>query len=82
MCSLASPLPPLPGSLAPKLCPCAPSQLRGWELDALFQSPLRRARDTAEVVWGGRTGPVATLPALREIDLYSFQVSAALLSLR
>lgn len=25
-------------------------------------------------MWGGRPGPVATLPALREVDLYSFQV--------
>jgi probable phosphoglycerate mutase len=36
-------------------------------------SPLRRARQTAACVWGGRPGAPAVLPALREVDLYSLQ---------
>ena len=42
----------------------------------LIHSPLARAAQTAEIVWGDRTGPIQVLPSLREIDLYSFQVSA------
>jgi hypothetical protein len=42
--------------------------------DALFYSPLERARHTAEIVWGERQGPQQAVPGLREIDLYAFQV--------
>lgn len=48
-------------------------RLAEWELSCMFCSPLTRAAETAEVVWGSRTGPVTVLPSLREIDLYSFQ---------
>jgi probable phosphoglycerate mutase len=48
-------------------------QLEGDPFDALFVSPLRRARQTAACVWGGRAGAAAVLPALREVDLYSLQ---------
>lgn len=41
--------------------------------DMLVHSPLARAVQTAEIVWGKRKGPVHILPSLREIDLYSFQ---------
>jgi len=41
--------------------------------NALFHSPLERAKHTAEIVWGKRTGPVQEFPCLREVDLYSFQ---------
>ena len=40
-------------------------------------SPLRRAVQTAEIVWGGRPSPVCQLASLREIDLYSFQARPA-----
>ena len=40
----------------------------------LIHSPLERAKETAEIVWNAREGPVKVLPSLREIDLYSFQV--------
>ena len=53
-------------------------QLAGEEFDALYSSPLRRSAETAEIIWGGRGGAVAVLPSLREVDLYSFQVSAEL----
>ena len=49
------------------------SQLSLWPFDAAFVSPLRRARQTAELVWQGRRGEPAVLPALREVDLYSLQ---------
>ena len=42
----------------------------------LIHSPLQRAKETAEIVWNAREGPVKVLPSLREIDLYSFQVPA------
>lgn len=51
----------------------AATALDGTDFDALFASPLKRAARTAEIVWGGRTGPVTVLPSLREVDLYSFQ---------
>ena len=41
----------------------------------LVHSPLARAKETAEIIWGDRKGPAHVLPSLREIDLYSFQVS-------
>lgn len=47
--------------------------LKGFEFNALFASPLQRAAHTAQVVWGDRKAPAATLPSLREIDLYGFQ---------
>ena len=49
-------------------------QLLEDNFDMLVHSPLARAAQTAEIVWGNRTGPVHVLPSLREIDLYSFQV--------
>ncbi len=45
----------------------------------LFQSPLARAVQTADMVWRGRAGPRVLLPQLREVDLYSFQVGRAVL---
>ena len=42
--------------------------------DALFHSPLERARHTAELIWDGRSAPVTAMPSLREVDLYAFQV--------
>ena len=51
------------------------AQLSAERFDKLFQSPLRRSSDTAKIIWGPRSGPVTTLPSLREIDLYSFQAS-------
>lgn len=47
--------------------------LEDWCFDTMYVSPLTRALQTANIVWGGRSGSVHTLPALREIDLYSFQ---------
>ena len=49
-------------------------QLRPERFDMLFQSPLRRSSHTASIIWGDRSGDVTTLPSLREIDLYNFQV--------
>ena len=49
-------------------------QLSNWEFDFLFQSPLKRAAETAAIMWGARSGPITVLPSLREVDLYSFQV--------
>lgn len=51
--------------------------------DACFTSPLARSRRTAEIIWQGRgrgrgDGLIPD-PDLREIDLYSFQVSIPLL---
>lgn len=48
-------------------------QLEEEVFDKLFHSPLKRASETASIVWGGTVGPTAVLPSLREIDLYSFQ---------
>lgn len=48
-------------------------QLHSWQFDSLFVSPLQRATQTADMIWGDRPGPMTTLPSLREIDLYSFQ---------
>mmetsp|Transcript_38505 Transcript_38505/g.46507 ORF Transcript_38505/g.46507 Transcript_38505/m.46507 type:complete len:551 (-) Transcript_38505:408-2060(-) len=41
--------------------------------EALFHSPLKRAAQTAELVWGDRFAPKYDLASLREIDFYSFQ---------
>jgi broad specificity phosphatase PhoE len=49
-------------------------QLKDDSFDVLFVSPLRRAQQTADIVAAGRDLPATMLPALREIDLYSFQV--------
>ncbi len=49
-------------------------QLEGWNFTHLFHSPLKRAAQTADIVWGGRPGASSQLASLREIDLYSFQV--------
>ena len=54
---------------------CPPPQLKDDKFDALYHSPLARADQTAQIVWGSRSGPVTVLPSLREIDLYSFQVA-------
>lgn len=43
------------------------------KFDLLVHSPLARAAQTAEIIWGNRKGPTNVLPSLREIDLYSFQ---------
>ncbi|KAK9817232.1 hypothetical protein WJX72_011437 [[Myrmecia] bisecta] len=47
--------------------------LEKWNFTCLFHSPLERARHTAEIIWAGRQAHSVVLPALREIDLYSFQ---------
>lgn len=47
--------------------------LVGDNFDKLYHSPLRRAAQTAELVWGDRAGPVSVMPLLREVDLYAFQ---------
>lgn len=51
-------------------------QLKDEKFDALFVSPLKRARQTAEIVTEGLGLKPRVLPSLREIDLYSFQVRA------
>ncbi len=51
--------------------------LKDEHFDVMYYSPLERARHTAEIVWGSRNGPTVALPSLREVDLYTFQVSAA-----
>ncbi len=49
-------------------------QLKDDRFDMLFHSPLKRADQTAQIIWGSRQGDVSVLPSLREVDLYSFQV--------
>ena len=51
--------------------PCL--QLEDETFDKMFYSPLKRAAQTAKLVWGDSTAPCAEIPSLREIDLYSFQ---------
>ncbi|KAL4422653.1 hypothetical protein ABPG75_008850 [Micractinium tetrahymenae] len=51
----------------------AQALLASWEFECLFVSPLKRAVETSEIVWGRRRAPRLTLPSLREIDLYTFQ---------
>ena len=51
-----------------------PAQLKDDRFDMLFHSPLTRADQTAQIIWGSREGAVTVLPSLREVDLYSFQV--------
>lgn len=52
-------------------------QLKDDTFGALYVSPLARARQTAEVIMGGQGVQLEprVLPALREVDLYSFQAS-------
>ena len=50
------------------------SQLSNDSFDVLFVSPLTRAKQTADIIAKGQELPTTMLPALREIDLYSFQV--------
>lgn len=50
-------------------------QLTEDNFDMLVHSPLARAKETAEIIWGNRKGEVHVLPSLREVDLYSFQVT-------
>lgn len=40
-----------------------------------LSSPLARSKRTAEIIWGPRQQPIIPEFDLREIDLYSFQVS-------
>jgi probable phosphoglycerate mutase len=47
--------------------------LEGETFDFGFRSPLKRASQTAEVIWGTRDPPLVDMWLLREIDLYSFQ---------
>ena len=48
--------------------------LQAFEYDALHHSPLKRAAETAEIVWGAdRDAPVHVHASLREIDLYTMQ---------
>lgn len=48
-------------------------QLSNERFDKLITSPLARATETADIIWQEMGGPRSVLPALREIDLYSFQ---------
>ena len=43
-------------------------------------SPLARSKKTAEIIWGSRQQQIIPEYDLREIDLYSFQVSFCLIS--
>lgn len=53
---------------------CPLLQLSGDVFDVLYVSPLQRARETAAAITAGREElRTITLPALREVDLYSFQ---------
>lgn len=57
------------------MLPLSLLQLGSRAFDGLIHSPLGRATETAQIVWGSRGGPPATVPpALREIDLYAWQV--------
>ena len=50
-------------------------QLAEDKFDMLVHSPLARAKETAEIIWGDRKGLVHVLRTRRKRDLYSFQVS-------
>lgn len=54
-----------------------PVQLKDDRFDMLFHSPLKRADQTAQIIWDSRQGDVSVLPSLREVDLYSFQVESS-----
>jgi probable phosphoglycerate mutase len=47
--------------------------------DVCFTSPLKRSKKTAEIIWGSRESEMIFDYDLREIDLYSFQVSVAVI---
>lgn len=51
-----------------------PPQIKDESFDTLFVSPLTRARETADIIAAAAGLTPHVLPALREIDLYSFQV--------
>ena len=67
------PSPPPPPPTPPPTTTHARAQLRGEAFGALFVSPLARARQTADIVARGAGLEARVLPALREVDLYSFQ---------
>jgi 2,3-bisphosphoglycerate-dependent phosphoglycerate mutase len=48
------------------------AQLASERFDAIYASPLRRARETAEIVAGPLGLPVSTVHGLREVDLGSW----------
>jgi broad specificity phosphatase PhoE len=48
------------------------ARLASTELDAVYSSDLKRARETAEIVASGRGLAVHELPALREVDVGSW----------
>eukprot|EP00958_Prasinococcus_capsulatus_P005457 scaffold527_cov368-Prasinococcus_capsulatus_cf.AAC.25 len=47
--------------------------LKNGKFDKLYRSPLRRATQTADIIWDGRPGEKISLDDMREIDLYSFE---------
>lgn len=47
--------------------------LKDDRLDVVYSSPLRRASQTASIIWSDRAPGMNFLPSLREVDLYSFQ---------
>ncbi|KAL6771387.1 CA1P1 [Auxenochlorella protothecoides x Auxenochlorella symbiontica] len=51
----------------------AAARLRDTHFHAMVHSPLRRAADTAAIVWGERAGPKHALHDLRELDLHSWE---------
>lgn len=53
------------------------TQLAPLPVTAVFHSPLARAAQTARAICEGRAVPATQLPALREVDLYGFQVGMA-----
>jgi broad specificity phosphatase PhoE len=69
-------MPALPSSAHCSSPPIRLPQIKEESFDSLFVSPLTRARQTADVVARDTGLTPRVLPALREIDLYSFQVIA------
>lgn len=59
--------------ITPFECLVCRVQLRDERFSQLFHSPLARASETADLVWGDRAQPRKVMPSLREVDLYSFQ---------
>jgi broad specificity phosphatase PhoE len=49
------------------------ARLAGVPFEAVYSSDLRRARETAEIVSADRELPIGVEPALREIDVGSWQ---------
>lgn len=68
-----------PSGLPPAGAPWPPpaTQLAPLPVTAVFHSPLARAAQTARAICEGRAVPATQLPALREVDLYGFQVGMA-----